>query len=64
MGVRATLVAGFADCVDLVELLLDDELPDDRLLVLLDDGVEVLGGGVYALGGGGGGVYALGGGGV
>ena len=64
MGVRATLVAGFADCVDLVELLLDDELPDDRLLVLLYDGVEVLGGGVYALGGGGGGVYVLGGGGV
>ena len=62
VGVRATLVAGFADCVDLVELLLDDELPDDRLLVLLDDGVEVLGGGVYALGGGG--VYVLGGGGV
>ena len=53
MGVRATLVAGLADCVDLVELLLDDELPDDRLLVLLYDGVEVLGGGVYALGGGG-----------
>jgi hypothetical protein len=64
VGVRATLVAGFADCVDLVELLLDDELPDDRLLLLLYDGVEVLGGGVYALGGGGGGVYALGGGGV
>ena len=63
MGVRATLVAGFADCVDLVELLLDDELPDDRLLVLLYDGVEVLAGGVYALGGGGG-VYVLGGGGV
>ena len=58
VGVRATLVAGFADCVDLVELLLDDELPDDRLLVLLYDGVEVLGGG------GGGGVYVLGGGGV
>jgi len=45
------LVAGFADCVDLVELLLDDEL------------VELLGGGVYARGGGGGGVYVLGGGG-
>ena len=64
VGARATLVEGVDGCVDLVELLLDDELPDDRVLVLFD-GVEVLGGGVYARGGGGGdGVYVLGGGGV
>ena len=50
VGARAALVGGFAGCVDLVELLLDDEL------------FEVLGG-VYALGGDGGGVYVLGGGG-
>jgi len=51
VGARAALVAGLADCVDLAELLFDDEL------------VGVLGGGVDDLGGGGGGVYVLGGGG-
>jgi hypothetical protein len=51
VGARAALVAGLADCVDLVELLFDDEL------------VGGLGGGVYDLDGGGGGVYVLGGGG-